>query len=42
MVKSMIVHLKYGHVAWYDVMFEHGIEEEVDVNDLTVLISEKH
>lgn len=31
-----------GHVAWYDVMFEHGIEEEVDVNDLTVLISEKH
>jgi hypothetical protein len=31
-----------GNVAWYDVMFEHGIEKEIDVNDLEIIISEGH
>ena len=30
-----------GNVAWYDVQFEHGIEEGVSVDDLTIL-SEGH
>jgi len=31
-----------GFVAWYDVEFDHGIEEGVNVNDLEVLVSEAH
>ena len=31
-----------GFVAWYDVEFDHGIEEGVNVNDLKVLVSEMH
>lgn len=31
-----------GHVAWYDVMFEHGIECRVDVKDLDVTLQEAH
>ncbi len=31
-----------GNVAWYDVMFEHGIEKQVPVESLNILMSEKH
>lgn len=31
-----------GHVAWYDVMFEHGIETKVAVTDLEVTLAESH
>ena len=31
-----------GHVAWYDVMFEHGIEKGVDVTTLEVLEEGMH
>ena len=31
-----------GHVAWYDVMFEHGIEKGVDVSTLEVLEEGPH
>lgn len=31
-----------GVVTHYDVMFEHGIEMDVPVENLTVLVSEKH
>ena len=32
-----------GHVAWYKVMFEHGIETvHVDDEDVTVLVQESH
>jgi len=31
-----------GNIAWYDVMFEHGIEKEVKIEDLEVLVSESH
>ena len=31
-----------GFVAWYDVEFDHGIEEGVNVNDLEVLVFEAH
>lgn len=31
-----------GNIAWYDVMFEHGIETQVPSVALNVLISEKH
>lgn len=31
-----------GNVAWYDVMFEHGIEKQVMVEDLEVTLAEKH
>lgn len=31
-----------GFVAWYDVMFEHGIETRVPVEDLNVTLSETH
>jgi hypothetical protein len=30
-----------GNVAWYDVQFEHGIEEGVSVDDL-IILSEGH
>ncbi len=31
-----------GDIAWYDVMFEHGIEKGVASEDLNILISEVH
>lgn len=31
-----------GQIAWYDVMFEHGIEKKVPVTELDVLVSESH
>ena len=31
-----------GDIAWYDVMFEHGIEKGVSIEDLDVLMSETH
>jgi len=31
-----------GHVAWYDVMFEHGIEKQVPITELKVLTSANH
>lgn len=31
-----------GNIAWYDVMFEHGIEKNVPIEDLEVLVSENH
>lgn len=31
-----------GLVEWYDVMFEHGIEKNVSIEDLEVMVSESH
>ena len=31
-----------GDIAWYDVMFEHGIEKGVSINELKVTKSESH
>lgn len=31
-----------GQIAWYDVMFEHGIEKRVPTKDMEVLVSESH
>lgn len=31
-----------GNIAWYDVMFEHGIERYVPTNELEILVSESH
>ena len=31
-----------GNIAWYDVMFEHGIEKGVSINELKVVASEMH
>jgi hypothetical protein len=31
-----------GNIAWYDVMFEHGIEKGVSIEDLDVLMAESH
>lgn len=31
-----------GHIAWYDVMFEHGIEKGVLTSELEILVSESH
>ena len=31
-----------GNIAWYDVMFEHGIEKHVPTNELEILVSESH
>lgn len=33
---------RYGNIAWYDVMFEHGIEKGVPVTELSILQSESH
>ena len=33
---------EYGNIAWYDVMFEHGIEKYVPTNKLEILVSESH
>lgn len=31
-----------GTIAWYDVMFEHGIEKKVPTSELEILVSESH
>ena len=31
-----------GYIAWYDVMFEHGIEKKVPVTELNILTQESH
>lgn len=31
-----------GNIAWYDVMFEHGIERQVPTSDMEILMSESH
>jgi len=31
-----------GNIAWYDVMFEHGLERGVSTDDLKILVSEMH
>ena len=31
-----------GDIAWYDVMFEHGIEKGVSINELKVTKAESH
>lgn len=31
-----------GHVEWYDVMFEHGIEKQVPISELKVVRAESH
>lgn len=31
-----------GSIAWYDVMFEHGIEKQVPASSLEILVSEAH
>lgn len=31
-----------GQIAWYDVMFEHGIEKQVQTAELEILVSESH
>ena len=33
---------RYGNIAWYDVMFEHGIEKGMPVTELSILQSESH
>ena len=30
-----------GHVAWYDVLFDHGIEKQVSISEMKIL-DEKH
>jgi hypothetical protein len=31
-----------GNIAWYDVMFEHGIEKQVPTSALEIVVSESH
>ena len=31
-----------GQIAWYDVMFEHGIQKQVPTTDLEIVVSESH
>lgn len=31
-----------GSIAWYDVMFEHGIEKQVPTSDLEIILAETH
>ena len=31
-----------GNIAWYDVMFEHGIERQVDTSSFRIVVSEMH
>ena len=33
---------RYGNIAWYDVVFEHGVEKGVPVTELKVVQSESH
>lgn len=32
----------YGDIAWYDVMFEHGIVRHVPTDEMEILMSESH
>ena len=32
----------FGNVSWYDVMFEHGIEKEVQTKDLKIIKEKNH
>ena len=38
----MPILMKKENVAWYDVMFEHGIEKGVSINELKVTKAEGH
>ena len=31
-----------GSIAWYDIMFEHGIEKKVPTTDLEITVAESH
>jgi hypothetical protein len=31
-----------GNIAWYDIMFEHGLERQVPTETLNILVSEAH
>jgi histone H3/H4 len=31
-----------GNIAWYDIMFEHGLERQVPTASLNILVSETH
>lgn len=31
-----------GNIAWYDIMFEHGLERQVPTETLNILVSETH
>jgi hypothetical protein len=31
-----------GHIAWYDIMFEHGLEKGVPTTELKILAAENH
>lgn len=31
-----------GNIAWYDVMFEHGIEREMSIDEMKIVASESH
>jgi hypothetical protein len=33
---------RYGHVAWYDVEFDHGIERGVPISEMKILMGESH
>ena len=33
---------EYGDIAWYDVMFEHGLERYVPIEELAVDVAEMH
>jgi len=33
---------RYGHVAWYDVEFNHGVERGVPVSEMKILMGEDH
>ena len=33
---------QHGQIAWYDVMFEHGVEKGVRIEELKVVTSEMH
>jgi hypothetical protein len=33
---------EYGDIAWYDVMFEHGIEKMVPTDEMEILMAESH
>ena len=41
-IKEMHTLDENGHISHYDVLFAHGIEENVSVEDLTTLVSEMH
>ena len=39
---NMLLPMKMETFAWYDVMFEHGVEKNMSTDDLTILMSEMH